>query len=108
MSSLKYPPHCNLSLLKCNLTCKYGFELNGNRCPLCKCSENPIEKCPFHCDNDLEFIPLADRLCKCVEKCPINKCDLICKYGFKKKQDGCSLCECAGERNSLFLTDNVN
>lgn len=94
---LKYPPHCNSSLIKCNLTfntCKHGFKLNGNRCPLCECSEKPIEECPFYCDTDLAFIPLADKLCKCIKKCPVNKCDLICKNGYKKNPNGCELCEC--------------
>ena len=83
-------------MFKCNLTCKYGLKLDGNRCPICKCSVYPIQKCPFRCDSDLAFMPLADRLCKCVEKCQINKCDLMCKYGFEKGEDGCNICQCKG------------
>ena len=103
---LKYPPHCKTRLdgFKCNLTCKYSYKLDGNRCPLCECSENAIEKCQFPCDADLAYMPLSDRICKCIDKCQSNKCNLICKYGYKKSNDGCDECECLGnEKKFDFL-----
>ena len=65
---IQYPPHCSTNLL-CNLTCEYGYKLNGNRCPLCECNDKPIENCSFSCGYGLAYMPLNDRLCKCTKHC---------------------------------------
>ena len=94
---LKYPPHCSSKLnnFKCNLTCKFGFKLDGNRCPTCECHDSPIKKCSFECEPDVNYMPLNNRLCECNKKCK-NNCNLICKYGYEKDSEGCELCQCKG------------
>lgn len=96
---LKYPPHCKAKTeIKCNTSCHNGFKLDGNRCPTCECSENPIQKCSFKCDfNDLIYLPLNDRLCECsAHECPTNECFTKCLNGYEKDSDGCDTCKCKG------------
>ena len=103
---LKYPPHClsTVQNFKCNLKCK-SYKLS-NRCPICECLEEKIEKCSFSCDADLAFMPLNDRLCECTKFCN-NKCDLICPAGYEKDGDGCDLCKCKGKAGFCFAFCNV-
>ncbi len=88
---------------KCNSTCEYGFKLDGNRCPTCICSDTPLNKCSFDCDNDMAYMPLNDRLCDCRKNCPTLNCDLKCLNGYEKNMEGCDICKCKG--NVFLLYD---
>jgi hypothetical protein len=96
--------------------CRYGPKLDGNRCPTCLCSETPIERCNFTCDHeDMAFVPLNDRLCKCVRNCHgLTMCSKKCRYGFEKDSHGCDMCKCHGKllkicySNCFFLTFKFN
>ena len=102
---LKYPPYCKskVELIRSckNLTCKYGIKLDGNRCPECSCAEKPIEKCEFACDyDDLAYVPLNDRLCKCTRSCHESSsssskvCEKKCEHGLELDNNGCKICKC--------------
>lgn len=99
---LEFPPHCNIFQFKCNLTCSNGLKLDNNRCPLCECSLTEIEPCHFSCEKQkFKYYPLDDRICKCNTYCPeIQKCSILCPYGYVKDSYGCNKCEC--ESNELI------
>ena len=97
---IQYPPHCSTNLL-CNLTCEYGYKLNGNRCPLCECNDKPIENCSFSCGYGLAYMPLNDRLCKCTKHCRFDCNHLFCPNGYEKGMDGCDICKCKGKHEEI-------
>ena len=43
---IKYPPHCRAKLAKlsaeCKLRCKHSLQLDGHRCPVCKCADEQV------------------------------------------------------------------
>ena len=118
---IKYPPHCRAKLAKlsaeCKLRCKHSLQLDGHRCPVCKCADEPVGKCAFECEADMAYMPLNDKVCECVPRgtggsgsssnlCSSTieaSCGLVCPNGLAKDANGCNVCRCHGS-NSAYMT----
>jgi hypothetical protein len=53
----------------------------------------PIEQCPFVCENNLSLMPLNDKLCRCSLRCSIACEHSMCENGFEKDEKGCDICD---------------
>lgn len=103
MIDFKYPPHCKkkMSSFKCNLTCRNGYTLDS-QCPVCKCSANEMRECPFPCEKELKYMPLASKFCKCKRQCGAKSDDesgCVCKAD---SFNDCA-CDCSSQNSSLTV-----
>lgn len=67
----------------CRMLCPYGFELNSEGCPLCKC-RNPCQgiQCPAGQECQLEEIPCAEDVCPPLPTCKQPRTlDGLCPMG---------------------------
>ncbi|XP_002158859.2 BPTI/Kunitz domain-containing protein 4 isoform X1 [Hydra vulgaris] len=99
----------------CKMFCPYGYVLDKNGCPTCRCNSQPKcgPVCMIYCENgnvlDARGCPTCkcNQIPKCVSKpysieetiirpmCPKIACPLIkCAYGQVLDEYGCKTCSC--------------
>lgn len=99
----------------CSEYCEYGLEKSEYGCDTCTCKKNPCND--IECNADEECQVTEDPACpegaycnkvgECVAapslkipeepmlpKCSLIECRMLCRFGFKKDDKGCDMCEC--------------
>lgn len=99
----------------CSEFCEFGLQTNEYGCDTCTCMKNPCNDVECNVDEECKVIEdpncptggYCNKVGKCtaaaplrapeepmLPKCPLTRCTKICRFGFKKNEKDCEICEC--------------